>query len=177
MNDEGGGGGGERRNLFSPPPPRSTFFCFRSNFRAITRLQTLAMQAKKNVKNLPLLICLWFLLPSLTELQRFLFPFGSFLPFLITSPQLSSSFSVTEKTTSYKSVFNNFLFIISIACRTGAFPPFFSGERGTKRAWSARHVPLRIPKWRLSGALYSLRACLRSPEKREKKYCQFCRLR
>ena len=34
MND--GGGGGERRNLF---------FGFRSNFRAITRLETLATQA------------------------------------------------------------------------------------------------------------------------------------
>ena len=35
MND--GRGGGERRNLF--------FFCFCSNFRAITRLETLATQA------------------------------------------------------------------------------------------------------------------------------------
>ena len=47
MND--GGGGGERRNclrfLFSPPPPPSTFFCLRSNVRAITRLETLATQA------------------------------------------------------------------------------------------------------------------------------------
>ena len=34
MNDEGGGGG-ERRNLF----------CFRSNVRAITSLETLATQA------------------------------------------------------------------------------------------------------------------------------------
>jgi len=101
------------------------------------------------VKNLPLLVCLWFLLPSLTELQRFLFPFDSFLPFLITSPQLSSSFSVTKKTTSYKSVFNNFLFMINTAC-------------------SARHVRLRLPTLRVSGALYSLRACLRLPEKREK---------
>ena len=32
-----GGGGGERRNLF---------FCFRSNFSEITRLETLAKQAK-----------------------------------------------------------------------------------------------------------------------------------
>ena len=39
-----GGGGGERRNLFSPSP--QPFFCFRSNFRAITRLETLATQAK-----------------------------------------------------------------------------------------------------------------------------------
>ena len=32
--------------LFSPPPPPSTFFfCFRYNFRAITRLETLATQA------------------------------------------------------------------------------------------------------------------------------------
>ena len=39
-NDGGGGGGGERRNhLF--------FYRFRSNFRAITRLETLATQAKK----------------------------------------------------------------------------------------------------------------------------------
>ena len=37
MND--GGGGGEGRNPLQP------FFCFRSNFRAITRLETLATQA------------------------------------------------------------------------------------------------------------------------------------
>ena len=42
-----GGGGGERRNLFSPPNPASTFFfCSHSNFRAMTRLETLATQAK-----------------------------------------------------------------------------------------------------------------------------------
>ena len=40
-----GGGGGERRNLFSPPLPLQLFLCFRSNFRAITRLETLATQA------------------------------------------------------------------------------------------------------------------------------------
>ena len=35
-----------KRFLFSPPPPPSTFFfCSRSNFRAITRLETLATQA------------------------------------------------------------------------------------------------------------------------------------
>ena len=36
-----------KRFLFSPSPPRSTFFffCSRSNFRAITRLETLATQA------------------------------------------------------------------------------------------------------------------------------------
>ena len=39
MND--GGGGGERRNPLQP------FFCFRSNFRAITRLEMLATQANK----------------------------------------------------------------------------------------------------------------------------------
>ena len=33
-----------KRFLFSPPPPPSTF-CSRSNFRAITRLETLATQA------------------------------------------------------------------------------------------------------------------------------------
>ena len=36
-----------KRFLFSPPPPPSTFFCFRSNFRAITRLETLATQARR----------------------------------------------------------------------------------------------------------------------------------
>ena len=45
----GGGGGGENRRklLFSPPPPPSIFhfFCSRYNFRAITRLGTLASQA------------------------------------------------------------------------------------------------------------------------------------
>ena len=48
------GGGGERRNrlpanptIFSPLPlPLQPFFCFRSNFRAITRLETLATQAR-----------------------------------------------------------------------------------------------------------------------------------
>ena len=36
-----------KRFLFSPPPPSSTFFFrFRSNFGAITRLETLATQAK-----------------------------------------------------------------------------------------------------------------------------------
>ena len=40
MND--GGGGGER-------PPPSTFFCLRSNVRAITRLETLATQAIRKV--------------------------------------------------------------------------------------------------------------------------------
>ena len=39
MNDRGGGG--ERRN----PSTFNLFFCFRSNFRAITRLETLATQA------------------------------------------------------------------------------------------------------------------------------------
>ena len=29
----------------------TTFFCFRSNFRAITRLETLATQARENVVN------------------------------------------------------------------------------------------------------------------------------
>ena len=37
-----------KRFLFSPPPPPSTFFfCSRSNFRAITRLETLATQANR----------------------------------------------------------------------------------------------------------------------------------
>ena len=35
-----------KRFLFSPPPPPSTFFCLRSNVRAITRLETLATQAR-----------------------------------------------------------------------------------------------------------------------------------
>ena len=37
-----------KRFLFSPPPPPSNFFfCSRSNFRAITRLETLATQAMR----------------------------------------------------------------------------------------------------------------------------------
>ena len=44
--NEGGGGRERRKLLFSPPPRPSTFFCSRSNFRAITRLETLATQAK-----------------------------------------------------------------------------------------------------------------------------------
>lgn len=115
------------------------------------------------MENLPLLICLSFLLPSLTELQRFLSPFGSFLPSLITSPQLSSSFSGTKKNTLIQISFQQFSFHDKHRLRTGAFSPFFSGERSTKRAWSARHVRLRLPPLRVSGALYSLRACLCSP--------------
>ena len=35
-----------KRFLFSPlPPPSTFFFCSRSNFRAVTRLETLATQA------------------------------------------------------------------------------------------------------------------------------------
>ena len=34
-----------KRFLFSPPPPPSIFFCSRSNFHVITRLETLATQA------------------------------------------------------------------------------------------------------------------------------------
>ena len=36
---------GKRFLFFPPPPPSTFFFCFRSNFRAITRLETLATQA------------------------------------------------------------------------------------------------------------------------------------
>ena len=47
----GRGRGKKESFLFSPPPPPSTFFfCFRSNFRAITRLETLATQAKMKSK-------------------------------------------------------------------------------------------------------------------------------
>ena len=47
MKGEVGGGGGRRKLLFSPPPTPSIFhfFCPRYNFRAITRLGTLASQA------------------------------------------------------------------------------------------------------------------------------------
>ena len=46
------GGGGERRNLKVsssplPLPLQPFFFCFRSNFRAITRFETLATQAMR----------------------------------------------------------------------------------------------------------------------------------
>ena len=37
-----GGGGGERRFLLLPSPSPSIFYCSRSNFRAITQLETLA---------------------------------------------------------------------------------------------------------------------------------------
>ena len=46
---------------------------------------------------LPLLICLGFLLPSSTELQKFLFPFGSSRLFLTVFLQLASSFLMTVK--------------------------------------------------------------------------------
>ena len=52
MTGEGEGEGSEgtvgfagKRFLFSLPPPPSIFFCSRSNFRVITRMETLAMQA------------------------------------------------------------------------------------------------------------------------------------
>ena len=44
----------DKRFLFSPPPPPSTFcffFCSRSNFRAVTRLETLATQAMLHLPN------------------------------------------------------------------------------------------------------------------------------
>ena len=54
-----GGGGGEWRNegmkewrfplLHSPSPFHLFFFCSRSNFRAVTRLETLATQASKRL--------------------------------------------------------------------------------------------------------------------------------
>ena len=42
---EGTVGFAGKRFLFCLPPPPSIFFCSRSNFRAITRMETLAMQA------------------------------------------------------------------------------------------------------------------------------------
>ena len=47
-----GEGEGNEGFLFSPPPPPSTFFCLRSNVRAITRLETLATQARVNLSYL-----------------------------------------------------------------------------------------------------------------------------
>lgn len=49
--------------------------------------------------SLPLLICLGFLLPSSTELRKFLFPFGSSRLFLSVFLQLASSFLMTVKIT------------------------------------------------------------------------------
>ena len=51
MNDRGGGG------------ERTFFFCFRSNFRAITRLETLATQARSSVEQ-------WFI-PELLSSSKF----------------------------------------------------------------------------------------------------------
>ena len=52
----GEGEGEEGSFLFSPPPTPSTlFFCFRSNFRAITRLETLATQATDTQDYIPCL--------------------------------------------------------------------------------------------------------------------------
>ena len=44
---------GMRASVFSSPLPLplQPFFCFRSNFRAITRLQTLATQATRETDN------------------------------------------------------------------------------------------------------------------------------
>ena len=53
--DDGGGGGERRKERFPllPSPSRfNLFFCFRSNFRAITRLETLATQASVQTKQL-----------------------------------------------------------------------------------------------------------------------------
>ena len=38
---------GRKGNLLSPPPPPSLLFCCRSNFGAITRLETLATPANE----------------------------------------------------------------------------------------------------------------------------------
>ena len=56
------------------------------------------------------------------------------------------------------------------------FFPRFSGERGRKRAWSARHARQGPKEHGVSRAPGSLRACLRSPERREKQHL-FCMLR
>ena len=40
---------GLRASVSSPPFPIPPFFCSRSNFRAMTRLETLATQASKNI--------------------------------------------------------------------------------------------------------------------------------
>ena len=47
---------GKRFLFSSPPPPSIFFFCSRSNFRAITRLETLATQAMTVVGYEPLQI-------------------------------------------------------------------------------------------------------------------------
>ena len=53
MTAEGEGNEGTSSFLFSPPLPLQPFFCFRSNFRAITRLETLATQAIAWVASVP----------------------------------------------------------------------------------------------------------------------------
>ena len=53
--------------LFSTPPPPSTFFffCSRSNFRAVTRLETLATQASKR---------LWLIFQTFVKITQMLRP-------------------------------------------------------------------------------------------------------
>ena len=64
--NDAGGGGRKRCFLFSLPPPPSTIFfsCSRSNFRAITRLETLATQANLSL----ILLFLSFFLFSILQL-------------------------------------------------------------------------------------------------------------
>ena len=71
-NDAGGGGRRKRCFLFSLPPPPSTIFfsCSRSNFRAITRLETLATQANLS---LILLFLSFFLFSILLLLFSYFF--------------------------------------------------------------------------------------------------------
>ena len=71
-NDGGGGGRRKRCFLFSPPPPPFTIFfsCSRSNFRAITRSETLATQA--NLSLILLFLC-FFLFPILLILFSYFF--------------------------------------------------------------------------------------------------------
>ena len=113
--------------LFCPPPPPSIFFCSRSNFRAITRLETLATQARK--KFLMNIGYLNFSVISI-PLKSFICPLGK-LRIGITSPVAKSTSTGPSDTTFFACwslIWNgNFLCLsfpnASLALHYGGFAP------------------------------------------------------
>ena len=65
------GEGEGKEGTSSPLPlPLQPFFCFRSNFRAITRLETLAKQASRGVAKSLTVLKLCAITPNNTQMQQ-----------------------------------------------------------------------------------------------------------